>query len=235
MMNDKKRALKAAFPLTIPVLTGYLFLGMAYGFLMQDKGFSLIWILLNSLIVYAGSMQILGVTLLAGGFDPLNTLLITLVVNARHLFYGIAMLERYKGVGKLKPYLIFGLTDETFSIVCSVDSPTDVNKEWFNFFITFLNHCYWVTGSLLGGVLGSLVGFDTTGLDFALTALFVVIFLNQWTEQKDHLPALTGVGGAFLCRLLFGSKNFIIPAMAVILLILTLFYFYNKKKGGRRR
>lgn len=233
-MNDRKKALKAAFPLTIPVMTGYLFLGMAYGFLMQDKGFSLIWILLNSLIVYAGSMQILGITLLAGGFDPLSVLLITLVVNARHLFYGISMLDRYKSIGRLKPYLIFGLTDETFSIVSSADAPKGVDKGWFAFFITLLNQCYWVTGTLLGGAVGNLMKFNTAGLDFALTALFVVIFLNQWTDEKDHRPALTGLGGAFLCRLAFGSENFILPAMAVILLVLTFFYFNEKKKGGKR-
>lgn len=231
-MKEKIKALKAAFPVTIPVLTGYLFLGMAYGILMNDKGFHLGWILLNSVVVYAGSMQFVGIGLLTLGFQPLHALFMTLMVNARHLFYGISMLGKYKGIGKQKPYLIFGLTDETFSIVCSTDAPKGVAKEWFFFFITFLNQCYWVLGSILGGILGQFIGFDTTGLDFALTALFVVIFVNQWLEQKDHTPALVGVFATVISLVVCGPDQFIIPAMIMILAVLTIFRSKLEKRAS---
>jgi 4-azaleucine resistance transporter AzlC len=210
-------------PLTIPILTGYIFLGMAYGILMNDKGYGLGWVLLMSIGVFAGSMQFAGIILLSSAFNPMYALILTLIINARHLFYGVAMLGRYKGMGKIKPYLSFGLTDETFSVACSVSPPEGIEKEKFYFWITFLNHFYWVLGSVLGNLLGNFIPFDTTGLDFALTALFVVIFMNQWKEQKNHTPALIGLGASVLCLVLFGKENFIIPAMVMILLFLGVF------------
>ena len=218
----KRNALKAAFPYTIPVLTGYLFLGAAYGILMAAKGYGLGWTVLMSIFVFAGSMQYVGVTLLTTAFHPLYALLLTLLVNARHLFYGISMLERYKGAGRLKPYLVFGLTDETFSLLCSTEPPEGVDRTWFQFFVTLLDHSYWVTGSALGSIIGSLLTFNTKGLDFVLTALFVVIFINQWKGTKNHWPALIGVAATIISLMIFGQTNFMIPAMILILGLLTL-------------
>lgn len=220
-MNTKAAALKAAFPLTIPVLTGYLVLGAAYGILMNSKGFSTLWIAVASIFIYAGSMQFLTVALLAAGFDPVGAFLMTIAVNARHLFYGISMLKQYRGIGKLKPYLIFSLTDETFSILCSA-TPEHVEKKWFYFFISFLDQLYWVTGSLLGGILGSLLHINTKGIDFVLTSFFVVILIDQWNAAKNHLPAIIGIVSAILCRILFGASDFIIPSMICIILLVTL-------------
>ncbi|MDD3172794.1 MAG: AzlC family ABC transporter permease [Herbinix sp.] len=220
-MKAKKVALLAALPLTIPVLTGYIVLGTAYGILMDSKGFSLLWTLFSSIFIYAGSMQFVTVTLLAAGFDPIGAFLMTLAVNARHIFYGISMLKQYRGIGNVKPYLILTLTDETFSIVCSAEVPKGVDRKWFYFFISFLDHLYWITGSLIGGILGSMVEFNTKGIDFVLTSLFVVILINQWRSTTNHLPAVIGIASAILCRLLFGPSNFIIPAMLSILFFVT--------------
>ncbi|MGF7144435.1 4-azaleucine resistance transporter AzlC [Anaerotaenia torta] len=221
-MKQHSAALKAAFPHTIPVLTGYLVLGTAYGILMNDKGFSLFWIVLASVFVYAGSMQFVTVALLAVGFDPLGAFLMTIAVNARHIFYGISMLNAYRGTGRMKPYLIFSLTDESFSILCSANIPEGVEKRWFYLFVSLLDHIYWVLGSILGGVLGSLLTINTRGIDFVLTALFVVILINQWRQTSNHLPALIGILSAIVCRLLFGASDFIIPSMICILLCVTI-------------
>ncbi|MHB8129400.1 MAG: AzlC family ABC transporter permease [Mobilitalea sp.] len=220
-MNNKKAAFLAALPHTLPVFTGYMVLGAAYGILMDSKGFSLIWIILASVFVYAGSMQFVAVALLAAGFDPLGAILMTLAVNARHLFYGISMLDQYRGVGKIKPYLIYTLTDETFSIVCSALPPEGVERKWFYFFISLLDHIYWIVGSILGGILGSMINFNTKGIDFVLTALFVVILINQWKSTTNHLPAIIGIASAILCRILFGPSDFIVPAMISILFFVT--------------
>jgi 4-azaleucine resistance transporter AzlC len=222
-LKEKITALKAAFPHTVPILTGFLFLGAAYGILMNSKGYGLGWTVLMSVVVFAGSAQYVAVTFLTTVFNPLYALLMTLVINARHLFYGLSMLEKYRGAGKLKPYLIFGLIDETFSIVCTAEPPAGVNKNWFYFFVTLLDHIYWVTGSAIGGLLGSLMSFNIKGLDFVLTALFVVIFVGQWRTKENRLPAVIGVGCTVVCLLIFGQSSFIIPAMLAILAVLTLF------------
>ncbi|WMJ88700.1 AzlC family ABC transporter permease [Anaerocolumna sp. MB42-C2] len=222
-MNIKKNALRAAFPLTIPVFTGYIILGTAYGILLSSKGYSFLWAAFTSIFIYAGSMQFVSVSLLTAGFHPLYTCFMTLMVNARHLFYGISMLTKFQGTGKKKPYLILGLTDETFSILCSTQPPDGVDKGWFLFFITLLNQIYWVSGSILGNILGSFLHFNTKGIDFVLTALFVVIFINQWKSSDNHTPVLIGLSASIICRLLFGSANFIIPSMIVILLLVTIF------------
>lgn len=225
-----KKAFCAAFPLTVPVLTGYLVLGMAYGLLMQDKGFGVWWIFVCSAAVFAGSMQFVGITLLTSTFQPVYALVMTLVINARHIFYGLSMLARYRGTGRWKPYLIFGLTDETFSVVCSVEPPDGVLPERFYFAVTLLDHLYWVAGSVLGALAGGLLTFNTEGMDFALTALFFVIFLNQWMEQKQHAPAIIGVTASLAALLLFGSANFLIPAMAAI--VICLFAFRRRLDEG---
>ena len=220
-MHRKFNVLKAAFPYTIPVMTGYLFLGTAFGILLNSKGYHFGWAILMSLFIYAGSMQFVAVNLLTSAFNPVYAFFITLIVNARHLFYGISMLKPFKGTGKLKPYLIAGLTDETYSILCSTEPPEGIDKTWFMLFVTLLNQIYWVLGSALGSLLGSLITFDTTGIDFVMTALFTVIFINQWKATKNHIPAIIGVLVSVLCLLVFGPDNFIIPSMALIVLALT--------------
>ena len=229
--DSKKAALLAAFPNTIPVLTGFIVLGAAYGILMDSKGFSLFWILFASIFVYAGSMQFVAVALLASGFNPMAAFLMTLAVNARHLFYSISMLKQYRGLGIIKPYLIYTLTDETFSIVCSAKIPEHVDRKWFYFFVSLLNQSYWIAGSLIGGVLGSMIHINTKGIDFVLTALFVVIFMNQWQQTTRHLPAIIGVASAIICRLIFGAAGFIIPSMILILFFVTV--FKHRLEGGK--
>ena len=219
-MNEKLKALKAAFPGTIPVMTGFLFLGMAFGIMLEAKVYGFFWCLLMSGCIYAGSMQYVAISLLTTAFNPVAAFLMTLMVNARHLFYGLSMLDKFKGTGKFKPYLIFGLTDETFSILCTTDPPEGVSKNWFMFWTTLLNQCYWVSGSLIGSVLGSVISFNTKGLDFVLTALFIVIFVGQWHETKNHLPAIVGVVVTAACRIVFGSSSFLVPAMTGILVCL---------------
>lgn len=216
-----KKAFLCAFPHTIPILTGFLFLGITYGIYMNVSGFSFWYPMLMSLTVFAGSIEFVAVELLLGAFRPLQALAMTLMINARHLFYGISMLDKYQDTGRLKPYLIFGMCDESFSINYTASIPADVDRGWFMFFVTLLNHFYWFTGATLGGVFGSLLHFNTEGLDFVMTAMFVVIFLEQWLKEKRHTSPLLGVGLSLLCLLVFGADNFIIPAMCAILLALT--------------
>ncbi len=214
----KTKAFKAALPYTLPICVGFLFLGMSYGFLMRSKGFSFIYPMFMSMLIFAGSMEFVTVELLLSTFNPLHAFILTLMVNARHLFYGISMLEKYKNTGWKKPYLIFGMCDESFTINCAVTPPDDVDKGWFMLFVTLLNQIYWVTGATMGALLGYVIHFDTTGIEFVMTALFVVMFINQWEEARDHRPALVGLGCSLLCLAVFGSQNFIIPAMALIIL-----------------
>ena len=214
----KRKALKAAFPYTLPICIGFLFLGLSYGFLMQSKGFSWIYPFCTSLFIFAGSMEFVTAELLVSAFNPLHAFLLALMVNARHLFYGISMLARYRHTGFKKLYLIFGMCDETFTINCTVTPPEGVDRGWFMFFVTLLNHFYWVAGATLGGLLGYVIHFDTTGIEFVMTALFVVMFIDQWGHARDHRPALIGVGCSLVCLLVFGSSSFIVPAMALIVL-----------------
>ncbi|MBQ5754198.1 MAG: AzlC family ABC transporter permease [Oscillospiraceae bacterium] len=218
----KWKALKAAFPHSIPILTGFLFLGMTYGIFMNVSGFGFWYSFLISLTVFAGSMQFVLVNLLLGVFDPLQAFTMTLMINARHLFYGLSMLDEYRGLGPKKIYMIFGLIDETFSVNCTARIPQDVDRGWFMFFVTLLNHCYWLGGTALGGIFGSFIKFNTTGLDFVMTAMFVVIFLEQWWKDKNHTSALMGLGLSALCLAAFGPDGFIIPAMLAIMAMLTL-------------
>ena len=219
----KRKAFKAALPYTLPICVGFLFLGMSYGFLMKSKGFSFVYPMFMSMFIFAGSMEFVTVELLLSAFHPLHAFLLALMVNARHLFYGISMLDKYKGSGWKKPYLIFGMCDESFSINYTADIPADIDRGWFMFFVTLLNHLYWFSGATLGGIFGSLIHFDTKGLDFVMTAMFVVIFMEQWMKEKQHKSALIGLGVSLACLILFGADNFIIPAMSAILAALTIF------------
>lgn len=227
----KTKAFKAALPYTIPICVGFLFLGISYGFLMRSKGFSFVYPMLMSFFIFAGSMEFVTVNLLLSAFNPLYAFFLTLMVNARHLFYGISMLDKYKRVGWKKGYLIYGMCDESFTINCTVTPPPDVDKGWFMFFVTMLNHIYWVSGATLGALLGYVIQFDTTGIEFVMTALFVVMFINQWEQADNHRAALVGVGSSLLCLLVFGSEHFILPAMA---LIICCFSLARKKKGATR-
>ena len=218
----KRKAFKAALPYTLPICIGPIVLGMSYGFLMRSKGFPLIYPMLMSLFIFAGSMEFVTVNLLLSDFNPLHVFFLTLMVNARHIFYGISMLDKYKNCGWKKPYLIFGMCDETFTVNCAVTPPEDVDKGWFMFFVTLLNQIYWVSGATLGALLGYIIHFDASGIEFVMTALFVVMFINQWEETKEHTPALMGLGCSLLCLVIFGSSNFIIPAMILIVLCLSI-------------
>ncbi len=222
-MHEMTKALKAAFPLTLPVLAGYLFMGAAFGVMMDANGYGPLWAGAMSVIVYAGSGQFVGVALLASAYNPLYAFLLILMVNSRHIFYGISLLTRYAGVGWKKPFLIFWLTDETFSIVCSSRAPKGVDKGWFMFAISGLHHLYWITGGVLGNVLSSIAHFDPKGVDFVMTALFVVIYVEQWLTHKTHAAALTGIFAPLLALLLFGAEFFLIPAMLFVVVVLTVF------------
>ena len=215
-------ALKAAFPHTIPIFAGFWFLGLTYGIYMNVSGFSFWYPMLMSLTIFAGSVEFVAVDMLLSVFNPLQTLAMTLMINARHLFYGISMLDKYKGTGWKKCYLIFGMCDESFSINYTADIPQEIDRGWFLFFVTFLNHMYWFTGATLGGIFGALIDFNTEGLDFVMTAMFVVIFMEQWMKERRHTSALLGLGLSGLCLVIFGSDSFIIPSMLAILGVLTL-------------
>lgn len=213
---------RAAFPHTVPVLTGYVFMGMAFGILLVSKGFAPVWATIMALTIYAGSGQFVAVGLMASGFDPLGAVLVTLMVNARHVFYGISMLERFKKYGKAKYYMIFALTDETFALLSSVQTPAGLDEEKFSLTISILDQSYWVLGCTLGGLIGSAMPINTTGIDFVMTALFVVIFLEQWRVRANRTPALIGLGVSILCRLVFGPEWFILASMAVLVVVFSL-------------
>ena len=218
-----KSLVKRSFLDTLPVMAGYLFLGTGFGMLLHSKGYSILCAAAMSIFIYAGSMQYLAVDLLSGGASLIAAAITTLMVNARHLFYGISMIDKYKGCGWRKPYLIFALTDETYSLNCG-GAPEDVSdsKTYF-FLVSLFNQCYWVTGSMLGVLVGSILPVSTEGIDFALTALFVTVFVEQWKSTGDHIPAMIGVLASVLCLLLFGTGNFLIPAMVLITVALTLY------------
>ena len=231
----KTKAFKAAFPHTVPILAGFLFLGAAYGILMRTKGFSFVYPMIMSVTIFGGSLEFVTVSMLLSSFAPLETLILTLMIQSRHLFYGLAMLDKYKGTGLKKLYLIFGMCDETFSVNYTADVPKDVDRGWFMFFVTLLNQIYWAAGPTLGGIFGSFITFDTKGLEFVMTALFVVIFLEQWLKDKNHFPALIGLGLSVLSLAVFGSSNFMLPAMFAILTALTILRKPFEKKGGEAK
>jgi 4-azaleucine resistance transporter AzlC len=203
-------------------LAGYVVLGIGFGILMRDAGYGVLWTAAMSLFIYAGSLQYVGVGLLAGGASVLTTVITSLMVNARHLFYSISMIDKYKDAGKYKPYMIFALTDETYSLLCDGVTPSGVDTNQYRFLVSIFNHSYWVTGSIIGSLLGAVLPFSTEGIEFSMTALFAAAFTEQWLTTKDHVPALTGIICTLLCLVVFGKNNFLIPAMLLITLVLTL-------------
>lgn len=219
---ETRALLRKALRDTLPVMAGYLALGIGFGILMHSRGYGLGWTTLMSVLIYAGSMQYVAVELLTTGAGLLATALMTLMINARHFFYGLSMLEKYKGMGRIRPYLIFSLTDETYSLLCTDTVMEGAVRKPYYLMVSLLDQCYWVTGSVLGALLGMALPFDTTGVDFSMTALFVVIFIEQWQSAPRHTPALLGVGLSVLCLLCFGADRFLIPAMLAITLALTL-------------
>lgn len=218
--NRWRPALRAAFPHTIPIMTGFLFLGMAYGILMRTRGFHPLFPTVMALTIFGGSLEYVCVEMLCSAFAPVETLLMALLIQARHLFYGLAMLEKYRGHGWKTPILIYGMCDESFSINCAAELPKGIDRGWFYLWVTLLNWSYWILGATLGAQLGAVLPFDTHGLDFVMTAMFVVIFLENWLKEKQHWSSLIGLACAAGCLLIFGAEGFMLPAMAAILLAL---------------
>lgn len=236
------RTIQLAFYKSVPVMAGYIVLGIGFGILMHNAGYGVLWTAAMSIFIYAGSLQYVGVGLLSGGASVLTTALTSFMVNARHLFYSISMVDHYKDAGKYKPYMIFALTDETYSLLCDGEAPDGAEAEGakpeganlggakpegfdlnqYRFFVSLFNQSYWVTGSIAGSLLGAVLPFSTAGIEFSMTALFAASFTEQWITAKDHVPALTGLLGTLLCLVLFGRENFLIPSMLLITLVLTL-------------
>lgn len=219
---------KYAFKQSVPIMAGYIVLGMGFGVLLESKGYGVLWAIAMSVFIYAGSMQYVAINLITGGASLIAAALMTLMVNARHLFYGISMLDKYKNTGKYKPYLIFALTDETYSLVCSGTIPEGVDRNKYYFLVSLFDQVYWVIGSVIGSVVGSVLNFNTAGIDFSMTALFLVVFVEQWKSTKDHASAITGVAASVVCLLIFGAGNFVIPAMISITVILLLMRKFRK-------
>jgi len=217
----KRSAVRTAFLDTLPVMAGYVFLGFGFGIVLYQSGFGFLWAVAMSVFIYAGSMQYLAVSLLTGGAGLLTAALTTFVVNARHLFYGISMVDAYKGAGRKKPYMIFALTDETYSLVSRNQVPEGISRHGYCFLVSLFDHIYWVAGTALGSLTGTLLPINYQGIEFALTALFVTIFVEQWLSTKNHFPAILGVASTLLCLLVFGKDVFLIPSMVIIALALT--------------
>lgn len=213
---------KKAFYKTIPVMAGYIVLGIGFGILLHNAGYGMIWAFAMSALIYAGSMQYVGIGLLTGGASIITTVITTIMVNARHLFYSISMIDKYKGSGKYKPYLIFALTDETYSLLCDDDGEGDAAINRYRFFVSLFDQCYWIIGSVIGSLLGSMIHFSTAGIEFSMTALFIASFTEQWIASDNHVPAIVGLVSTVFCLLIFGTENFLIPSMLLITVLLTL-------------
>ena len=230
-----RKALAAAFPATLPVLLGYLAIGIAFGLMLEAIGYNFIWAFFMSLTIYAGSGQYLGVSLLAASAALGEVALMTLLINFRHLVYGLSMLEKFRGMGIRKLYMIFSLTDETYALLASAQAPVGVDSHNYYFSIAILDHCYWVVGSIIGAMLGAALPINTQGIDFAMTALFVVIAVDQWKSYKSHLPALIGAGAALLFLLLIGQEQMLLPALGVIVAALLALRDRLDKKPEQQR
>ena len=218
----RRKTIRQAFVRSIPVMAGYVVLGIGFGVLMHAAGYGLLWTLAMSLLIYAGSMQYVGMGLLSGGASVVTAILTTVMVNARHLFYSISMIRVYRDSGRLKPYLIFALTDETYSLLCDGEVPEGADAELYRFLVSAFDHSYWVIGSVLGSLLGAVLPFSTEGIEFSMTALFLTSFVEQWVRKGNRIPALTGLGATLLSLAVFGPERFLIPAMLLITLVLSL-------------
>lgn len=218
----KKSVIKKAFLKSLPVLAGYVVLGIGFGILLKKAGYGALWSFAMGTFIYAGSMQFVGVGLIEGGASIITTIITTFMVNARHLFYSISMIDKYKGSGKYKPYMIFALTDETYSLLCDGKTPEGEDPNLYRFLVSFFNHVYWISGCVLGSLLGSVLPFSTAGIEFSMTALFIASLTEQWLSNKDHIPAITGLFSTLICLLAFGKENFLIPSMLLITFVLTL-------------
>lgn len=219
MQKSWKTALRAAFPHTVPIFAGFWFMGIAYGLLMNKSGFSFYWPMLMAMIIFSGSVEFVAVKLLLSPFNLVQSFVIALFICARHLFYGISMLDRFKGMGWKKFPLIYGMCDETFSVNYTARVPQGVDHGWFMLWVTVLDYTYWVTGAALGGIFGTWVSFSTKGLDFVMTAMFVVIFMEQWMKEKRHAASIMGIVISAVCLVIFGSNNFVVPSMTFMLLM----------------
>lgn len=215
-----KKILKLSFPLTVPVLLGYISVGIAFGILVVKSGLSIWAALLMSTFLYAGAMQFVAIQLLLGPINLIQFAIMTLFVNIRHLFYGLSFIDLFKTFGFKKHYMIFALTDETYSLLCVLALKESTCKENLFFAVCLLNQLYWFTGTLIGILLGRIITFNTDGIEFAMTALFLVIFIEQWLAFKTHGPALYGLGASFVAIIIFGPANMIFPSMVIILVLL---------------
>lgn len=224
-----KKALKTVFLDTVPVLTGYLFLGAGFGILLAETGYNALWAAAMALFMFAGSGQYLAVSLLASKASLLSVAIATLLVNARHIFYGISLIDAYKSAGKKKAYMIFALTDETYSLVTQNEPPEGMKKHTYCFLVSLLDQIYWILGCVLGSLVGTYVPISFEGVEFVLTALFVTMFVEQWLSSKKHLPALIGVVSTVVCLAIFGKDIFLIPSMVLIAILLTV-----SRKTGKR-
>lgn len=226
----KNKAFKTVFLDTVPVMTGYLFLGISFGILLEEAGYGLPWAFSMALFMYAGSAQFLSVSLLANHASILSSAIAIFLLNARHIFYGISLIDAYKDTGRKKPYLIFSLTDETYSLVTQNQPPEGMKRHTYCFLVSLLDHIYWVAGCVIGSVAGNFIPISFEGIEFVLTALFVTLFTEQWLSNKNHFPAIVGVASTVLCLVIFGKDIFLIPSMVLIALLLT-----TTRKTGKRK
>lgn len=218
----RSKTVKLAFLKSLPVMAGYIVLGIGFGILLRKAGYGVLWAFAMSTLIYGGSMQYVGVDLIAGGASIITTAITTFMVNARHLFYSISMLRVYKNSGKYKPYLIYSITDETYSLLCDGKTPEGTDPELYRFLVSLFDHSFWIIGGVLGNLLGAVLPFSSAGIEFSMTALFIAAFVEQWISSGDHIPAITGALSTLICLLIFGAENFLIPSMLLITLVLTL-------------
>ena len=228
-----RKTIAAAFPYTVPVLMGYLSIGIVFGWMMSAAGYVPLWSALMSMTIYAGSGQYLGVSLLSTAAPLADVALLTLIINFRHLVYGLSMLEKFRGMGARKWYMMFSLTDETYALLAGVEAPEGVEPRDFYFAIALLDQLYWIAGSVIGAVAGALITINTQGIDFAMTALFVVIFVEQWMDAKNRAPEVIGVAAAFICLQIFGADSFVLPSMLLIVLVLFVGRTRLEREGAR--
>lgn len=227
---SNRQVISKAFYRSLPVMAGYIVLGIGFGILLRKAGYGVVWAFAMSCFIFAGSMQYVGISLIAGGAGMITTILTTIMVNARHIFYSISMIDKYKGAGKYKPYMIFALTDETYSLLVDDKGPSEETLNKYRFFVSMFNQCYWIIGSVIGSLLGAVLPFSTAGIEFSMTALFIASFTEQWLTSRDHSSAVTGLICTVLCLIVCGPDNFLIPSMLLITLVLTLLRAREEKK-----